>query len=137
MKSINNYVGRIAFLSFMLVSLFAVSSVFTFANTRDTKTAAKTSTKAAKSSRAAKRSEVTLAKARATALKRAPGKVESEELETEKGMRVYSFDIRNKKGTITEIWVSAKTGKIVHRSTENAKAEAKEKAADRKKSGKN
>ncbi len=137
MKFINNYVGRIAFLSFMFVSLFAVSSVITLANTRDTKSAAKTLTKGAKSSRAAKRNDVTLEQARSIALKKASGKIEGEELETEKGMRVYSFDIRNKKGTITEIWVNAKTGKIVHKSTENAKAEAKEKAADMKKKDKN
>ena len=80
---------------------------------------------------------MTLKQARSIALKKASGKVEGEELETEKGMRVYSFDIRNKKGTITEIWVNAKTGKIVHKSTENAKAEAKEKAADMKKKDKN
>ena len=139
MKLINNYVAKIAIFSFMFVSLIVVSSANAFAKVGETKPRAKAAvaTMSAKTSRAAKRNDVTLKQARSIALKKASGKVEGEELETEKGMRVYSFDIRNKKGTITEIWVNAKTGKIVHKSTENAKAEAKEKAADMKKKDKN
>ncbi len=136
---INNYVAKIAIFTFMFVSLIFVSSANAFAKVGETKPRATATVprKSAKTSRAAKRNDVTLKQARAIALKKASGKVEGEELETEKGMRVYSFDIRNKKGTITEIWVNAKTGKVVHKSTENAKAEAKEKAADRKNKGKN
>ena len=54
------------------------------------------------------------------------GTIKSEELETEKGMQVYSFDIQTKKGKIKEVWVNQKTGKIVHKSTESAKDEKKE-----------
>ncbi|MCV5746798.1 PepSY domain-containing protein, partial [Escherichia coli] len=78
-----------------------------------------------------------MAQAREIALREDNGTIESEELEKEKGKLVYSFDIRNARGTITEIWVDASSGKVVHKSEENAEAEAKEKAADRNKKGKN
>jgi uncharacterized membrane protein YkoI len=75
---------------------------------------------------------ITKEQARETALKRAPGAVESEELEREHGKLVYSFDIRNAKGTIDEVQVSAITGKVVRVEHENKKQEAAEK---RKESG--
>jgi len=89
-----------------------------------------------------KKAKITLEKARETALNAVPGTVESEELEMEgkipmRKKLVYSFDIRNAGGTLTEIWVGAKTGKIVHRSEEDAAAEAKEKAKDEKANRKN
>lgn len=77
--------------------------------------------------RLAKDAKITLAQARETALKRAPGNVEGSELEREHGKLVYSFDIRNSKGTITEVQVSAITGKIVRVEHENKKQEAAEK----------
>jgi uncharacterized membrane protein YkoI len=62
---------------------------------------------------------ITLAEARAIALKVFPGTVSSEELEKEKGgsgLR-YSFDIKN--GPIVhEVGVDAKTGKILENSVE-------------------
>lgn len=144
MKLINNYATKIAFLSFMFVSLIAASSANTFATVREgnktaKKAAAKPTTKAttavhtktAKELRTAKRNEVTLEQARATALKKVPGTIKSEELETEKGMRVYSFDIQNKKGKTIELWVSQKTGKIVRRATESAAAERKERQKEK------
>ena len=42
--------------------------------------------------------KITMDQARETALKRAPGKIESGELEREHGKLVYSFDIRKCKG---------------------------------------
>ena len=78
--------------------------------------------------------KITMDDARATALKRAPGKVESGELEREHGRLVYSFDIRNSKGTITEVQVSAITGRIVRVEHENKKQEAAEKRAEGRKS---
>jgi len=71
--------------------------------------------------------KITMEQARETALGRAPGKVESSELEREHGKLVYSFDIRNAKGTIDEVQVSAITGKIVRVEHENKKQEAQEK----------
>jgi uncharacterized membrane protein YkoI len=76
--------------------------------------------------------KITKEQAQETALKRAPGNVESGELEREHGKLVYSFDIRNAKGTITEVQVSAITGKVVRVEHENKKQEADEK---RKESG--
>jgi uncharacterized membrane protein YkoI len=77
--------------------------------------------------RLAHEAKVTKEQAQATALKRAPGNVEGAELEREHGKLVYSFDIRNSKGTITEVQVSAITGKVVRVEHESKKQEADEK----------
>ena len=58
--------------------------------------------------------------------------MEESELEKEHGKLVYSFDIRNAKGTITEVQVDAKTGEIAAVEEEDAAAEAKEKRKDKK-----
>jgi predicted hotdog family 3-hydroxylacyl-ACP dehydratase len=75
----------------------------------------------------AKQAKITQAHAQEVALKRAPGTVESAELEREHGKLVYSFDIRNSRGTITEVQVSAVTGRVVRVEHENKKKEAAEK----------
>lgn len=75
----------------------------------------------------AKEAKITKEQAQEVALKRAPGTVESGELEREHGKLVYSFDIRNSKGTIDEVQVSAISGKVVRVEHENAKQEAEEK----------
>src|SRR6266550_2273506 len=80
-----------------------------------------------------RQAKITKEQAQETALKRAPGTVESAELEREHGKLVYSFDIRNAKGTIDEVQVSAITGKVVRVEHENKKQEAAEKKADQKK----
>ena len=82
------------------------------------------------------KAKITKAQAQAVALHRAAGKVEDSELEKEHGKWVYSFDIRNAKGTITEVQVDAYTGKVVSVEEENAAAEAKEKAEEGKAKGK-
>ena len=79
----------------------------------------------------AKQARITMEQAQETALKRAPGKVESSELEREHGKLVYSFDIRNARGTITEVQVSAITGKIVRVEHESRKQEAAEKKKEK------
>src|SRR6267378_4527001 len=81
----------------------------------------------------ARQAKITKQQAQETALKRAPGTVESAELEKEHGKLVYSFDIRNAKGTIDEVQVSAITGKVVRVEHENKKQEAAEKKAEKKK----
>ena len=72
----------------------------------------------------AKDANVTLAEARAIALKTFPGKITDEELEKEKGgsgLR-YSFDI--KKGrVIHEVGVDAKTGRVLENSVEGPQAD--------------
>ncbi len=80
----------------------------------------------------ARQARITKEQAQETALKRAPGNVESAELEREHGKLVYSFDIRNAKGTIDEVQVSAITGKIVRVEHENKKQEAAEKNKEMK-----
>jgi len=89
---------------------------------------AQESKQSAKQAKLAKQAKITMGQAQETALTRAPGKVESSELEREHGKLVYSFDIRNASGTITEVQVSAITGKVVrieHESKEQEEAEKK------------
>jgi uncharacterized membrane protein YkoI len=81
----------------------------------------------------ASQARITKEQAQEIALKRAPGTVESAELEREHGKLVYSFDIRNSKGTIDEVQVSAITGKIVRVEHETKAQEEAEKKADQKK----
>ena len=76
--------------------------------------------------------KITMAEARATALKKAPGKVKSEELEKEHGKLIYSFDIATSKSGITEVNVDAINGTIVAVQHENAAKEAAEKKQEAK-----
>ena len=68
---------------------------------------------------------------RATEIARshAPGlPLKAKELEKEKGRWIYSFEFKNKDGSIREVNVNATTGKIVGIEHEDAKKEAKEKS---------
>lgn len=81
-----------------------------------------------------KEAKITPAQARATALKKAPGTVKSEELERENGRLIYSFDISSKSG-ITEVNVNAMDGKVVdahHESKAKEAAEKKQEAKEKK-----
>jgi uncharacterized membrane protein YkoI len=63
--------------------------------------------------------KVTLAQARATAVRAHPGVITDEELEKERGgtgLR-YSFDIKNK-GKTFEVGVDARTGKVLENKSE-------------------
>lgn len=80
----------------------------------------------------AKQAKITMAQAREIAMKNASGKIEGEELEREHGKLLYSFDIRNAKGTITEVQVDAKTGKLLSAKEESKQDEEKEKQQDEK-----
>jgi uncharacterized membrane protein YkoI len=60
----------------------------------------------------AKSTDITMAQARAIALKAAPGRIDKSERENEGGGTRYSFDIRQGK-RIHEIGVDVVTGKIV------------------------
>lgn len=82
--------------------------------------------------RLARQARITMEQARATALERASGTVESGELEREHGRLVYSFDIRNERGTISEVQVSAINGRVVSVTEETPAQEAAERAADRR-----
>lgn len=85
-----------------------------------------------------KQAKITKAEAEKIALAKVPhGKIQSAEIENEHYALVWSFDIA-KPGSkdITEVLVNAKTGKIVEISTETPKAQAKERAEDKKAAGK-
>lgn len=74
---------------------------------------------------------VSLAQARAIALKARPGSITDQELEKEgggSGLR-YSFDV-TKAGKTYEVGVDAKTGKVLENGHEGAAAEAAETASE-------
>ena len=79
---------------------------------------------------AAPAAKITMAQARAIALKNAPGgKIVEAELEKEDGSWRYSFDIKQN-GRVHEIGVDPQNGRIVENSWENAKDEADEAASE-------
>lgn len=60
---------------------------------------------------------ISMANARAMALKLAPGKIISSEYEKEGGIWRYSFDIQQR-GHVQEIGIDGRTGKIVENKSE-------------------
>jgi len=76
--------------------------------------------------------KLSMAQARAKALKLVPGTIKSAELEKEtggSGLR-YSFDIRGHQG-LREVGIDAVTGKLLENSHESAKAEKQERRSER------
>ena len=63
---------------------------------------------------------ITMAQARAQALKLAPGKIISGEYEKEGGIWRYSFDIQQR-GNVQEIGIDGRTGKVVENKSEGKK----------------
>jgi uncharacterized cupredoxin-like copper-binding protein len=78
-----------------------------------------------------KEAKITMEQAQKTALAKEAGKIQSKEIEREKGKLIYSFDIKMADG-IHEVNIDAMTGEVVEDTVESAAAEAKEKAADKK-----
>ncbi len=81
-----------------------------------------------------KQAKISMEKARSIALKKVPGgEIKSAELEREHGKLIYSFDIKTPKG-ITEVNVSAISGKViaVHQETRAKEAAEKKKEASEK-----
>jgi uncharacterized membrane protein YkoI len=121
------------------LTLTAMTAIILTAGATLTTAAPKTrqeNNEAQEQARLQRQAKITMEQARDVALKRAPGTVESSELEREHGRLVYSFDIRNSKGTIDEVQVSALTGKVVRVEHENKKQEAEEKRQEsREKTG--
>jgi hypothetical protein len=76
--------------------------------------------------------KLTRAQAQKIALAKAPGTVESAEIEKEHGKLVWSFDIKTSKTDITEILVNANDGSIVAVQHETPATEAAEKAKEKK-----
>jgi uncharacterized membrane protein YkoI len=80
-----------------------------------------------------KEAKISMKKARSIALKQVRhGKISSEELERENGKLIYSFDIKNSKGSVTEVNVNAIDGKVVDVHEESASKEAAEKKQEAK-----
>ncbi len=75
--------------------------------------------------------KLTQQQAKAIALTKEQGTVQSGELEHEKGRWIYSFDIKNG-SAIHEVNVDANTGAVVEDSVEDPAAEAREKAQEAK-----
>ena len=63
------------------------------------------------------KAKISMAQARAAALKLAPGKIKSSEYEKEGGIWRYSFDIQQR-GHIQEIGIDGQTGKVVENKSE-------------------
>ena len=59
-------------------------------------------------------------------------KIKAKELEKEKGKWIYSFEFKNRDGSIREVNVNAYTGKIIGVEHENAKKEANEEKNEKK-----
>jgi uncharacterized membrane protein YkoI len=64
--------------------------------------------------------KISMAKARAIALKLAPGKIISSEYEKEGGIWRYSFDIQQR-GNVQEIGIDGRSGRIVENKSEGKK----------------
>ena len=94
------------------------------------------SLRAEEHSQAALKAEATVpeAEARKIALARIPGgRIESAELEKERGKLIWSFDIAVPKSrNFTEVQVDAKSGKLVSTKIETPADQAREARADRK-----
>ena len=78
-----------------------------------------------------KEAKISMEQAQRTALAKEAGKIQSKEIEREKGKLIYSFDIKMADG-IHEVNIDAMTGEVLEDTVESAAAEAKEKAADKK-----
>ena len=78
-----------------------------------------------------KETKISMTKAKEIALKQAPGKIKSAELEREHGKLIYSFDINTNKG-VTEVNVDAMNGKVIGVQHESAAKEAMEKKQEAK-----
>ncbi len=126
MKLKNKSIVGAAMSFLFVIGLFAFASVSVSAQKKEEK----------QDRNLARQAKITMAQAREIAKRKAAGKIEGEELEKENGKLVYSFDIRNSKGTITEVQVNAKTGKIVSVEEENKAAEEKEKQEERREKSK-
>jgi hypothetical protein len=74
---------------------------------------------------------LSLGEAEEIALATYDGKIESHELEEEKGTWVYSFDLRGEDKQLHEVLVDARTGNVVSHTVETATQEAQEAAADK------
>jgi uncharacterized membrane protein YkoI len=110
MKVDNKWITRITLLSLVFFGAITASSVTASAQAKSEKKRTQaTSTRKTKSN-------IPIENARKTALKHASGTVESEKLETRNGKPVYAFEIKNSQGNTEEVWINARTGRMVRKS---------------------
>ena len=82
----------------------------------------------------AQQKKIGMKRATAIATTRAKGlKLKAKELEKEGGTWIYSFEFKNRDGSIREVNVNAFTGKIIGVEHEDPKKEAKEERNEKKK----
>ncbi len=105
---------------------FIIAATFVIALPLSAQTAAKPTAKPAKPT-----TKLTLADARKIAIAKEPGKIQEGELEHEKGIWIYSFDIL-RDGKTHEVNIDHNTGAIIYDHVESASAEAAEKTAEAK-----
>lgn len=91
---------------------------------------------AAMTASAQKPKYIGMTKAKEIAHKQVKGTIKSSELEKEHGKMIYSFDIKTADGKTTEVNIDAITGEVIEKKVETAADEAKEKAEDKNKKGK-
>ena len=78
--------------------------------------------------------KIGMKRAQAIATSRAKGlTLKAKELENEKGKWIYSFEFKNRDGSIREVNVNAYTGAVVGVEHESAKKDAKEEQDEMKK----
>lgn len=114
-----------------LIAAAALSAVSAAAVAKPAPSAASAASPAFAGHQYARQAHVTLAAARAIALKARPGQITDQELEKEgggSGLR-YSFDVKSG-GRTYEVGVDAKSGKVLENGTESAAAEAAEAASE-------
>src|SRR5258708_2544940 len=81
----------------------------------------------------AQRKKIGMKRAQEIASTRARGlRLKAKELEHENGKWIYSFEFKNKDGSVREVNVNAYTGAIVGVEHEDAKKEAKEERSEKK-----
>ena len=124
MKVDKKLIAKVTLLSLVFAGAMGISSTGAFAQAKTSKQK-KTSSKTTKT--------VTLDSARKTALRHNSGTVEREEMETQNGKSVYAFDIRNSKGATHEIWVDAKSGRMIRKSKKGGATGEQNKVAYAKK----
>lgn len=81
----------------------------------------------------AKEAKISIEQARATALEKVAGTITEEEIEVEKGVLVYSIEIRDANGKTQDVEVNAKTGEIVRVEQEDGDDEDDDAVAEKKK----
>lgn len=128
----NTIINTLVFVALLAGTATITAPAIKAQNTRQSERKGTSEKNSQSQARLAREAKITMEQAREIARKRAPGNVESGELEREHGRLVYSFDIRNAKGTITEVQVSAITGKVVRVEHENKKKEADEKRQEQR-----